>query len=53
MGAGLHESAETSTGLSAILADVDDALHLGMVEEEPVDGTVAAVYEPRGEAAEI
>lgn len=53
MCAGRHQGAESSTGGLAVGADVNYILHLGVVEEEAVDGSVAAGYETGSEALEV
>lgn len=53
MSPGAHEGPETSFGGKAIRGDVDDVLHLGVVEEKTVDGAVAALDEAGCEAVDV
>lgn len=43
VGSGAHESSETTTGSGSVAGDVDYVLHLGVIEEEAVDGAISPV----------
>lgn len=51
--AGGHHASESALGTGAFGVDVDDALDLGVIEEETVDWPVAAVHEGLREAADV
>jgi hypothetical protein len=53
MGASAHECTEASLSSGAITSDVDNVLHLGMIEEEAMDGPIAPIYEMAGESSDI
>jgi hypothetical protein len=53
VGAGGHHAAEATLRSRAVCVDIDDALHLRVVEEEAVNGPIAASYEGFREAADV
>jgi hypothetical protein len=53
VGSSTHQCTETPFGMVSIWCDVDNVLHLGVVEEEAVDGTVASLYEMTCESSNI
>ena len=53
MGASRHHAAEATLCTCAFIVDIDDALHLWVIEEEAMDRTVTSSYEAFREAANI
>jgi hypothetical protein len=53
VGSGAHECTEASLSMVSIGGDIDDVLHLGVVEQKAVDRTVASIYEVAGESSDI
>jgi hypothetical protein len=53
MGASGHHAAKATLRSRAVCVDVDDTLHLWMVEQKAVNGAIAAGYEGFREAADV
>ena len=49
----LHHAPKPAFGMDAILIHVDDALNLGVIEEEAVDWSIATCHKCFGEAANV
>jgi hypothetical protein len=53
MGPGAHESSEATAGSCPVAGDVDYVLHLGVIEEEAMDGAISSVYKAFCETTKI
>lgn len=53
VGTGRHHAPEATFGSGAFCVDVDNALHLWMIEKKPMHRTIASGYEGIREATDI